>query len=84
VRDDITEWGRNLQNKTLYKFACNGQRQGGMEDDCIGIQISQRTVVFGRRRTRRRKRPFTFFSPIHTSKRVKRFLYKPGQALRVP
>ena len=52
VRDDITEWGKNLQNKTFYKFACNGQRPGGMEDNCIGIQVPHRTVVFGRRRTR--------------------------------
>jgi hypothetical protein len=27
-----------------------------MEDDCIGIQVPQRIVVFGRKRRRRRRR----------------------------
>jgi len=39
VSEDITEWGRNLQNKTFYKFACSGQRPGGLEDNCAGIQV---------------------------------------------
>ena len=38
MRENITEWGRNLQNKTLYKFAGSGQRPEGMGDDCVGIQ----------------------------------------------
>jgi hypothetical protein len=61
VRDDITEWSRNLQNKTFYKFAISGEKTGGMKDDRIGIQVSQRIVVFGRRRKGRRIRPFTIF-----------------------
>jgi hypothetical protein len=76
VREDITVWVRNLQNKTTYKFACSGQRLGGTEDDCTGVQILQRIVVFGRRRRTKRgkRRPFTDFIFLKHEQKVKRFL----------